>query len=123
MAEYATASAAYPVGNSSWKRLALLPLVLTSNGTTVSIDATRSAPGFTITTGSNGALTGTAPKAARGLILTQGFDATVANELLCTVVAYSPTAGTFTLQTHNAGAESILGSGDELWLLFSVEAG
>lgn len=120
---FALDSAHYNQSNSAYKREARLVVVLTSDGTTVSVDADRSASGFTITTGANGALTGTAPKAARGILLTQRLVATVANEGSVTVVAFSPTAGTFTLQNHNVAAETVLPSGDEIYLYFILEGG
>ncbi len=119
---FALASANYNVQHAAYKRLCMLQLVLTSDGSTVSVNVARSAPGFTITTGAAGALTGTAPKGARGVIMLQGLGA-VADTLVGTVIAYSPTAGTFTLQTHVDNVQAVLPSDSELWALFLIEGG
>jgi len=123
MAEYAIINAPYPGVNTPYKRGVVLPVVLTSNGTTVSIVTAKSASGFTVTTGANGIITGTAPKGARGVLWTQGKTATAASVQVTDVTTYDPAAGTFALQHHNDGAETILANGDEIWLFFMIEGG
>jgi hypothetical protein len=121
---FALDSGHYNQSNSAYKREVRLVVVLTSNGTTVSVDADRSASGFTITTGANGALTGTMPKSSRGILLTQGFDPAASTiALLANVTAFSPTAGTFGLQTHTDNTEAVIPSASELWLYFILEGG
>lgn len=120
---FALGSAPYNQSNSAYKRETRLVVVLTSNGTTVSIATARSAPGFTVTTGANGAITGTMPKSARGVVFSQRVTAVAATEGVVDVSAFSPTAGTFALQNHNAAAETILASGDEIFLYFILEGG
>jgi hypothetical protein len=123
LGNFALASASYHGVNNAYRKACLLQVVLTSDGTTVSVNTARSAPGFTITTGANGALTGTCPKASRGVAWSQGLSATASDVLVANFSALSPTAGTFALQVHNDGSETILASGDELWLFFWLEGG
>lgn len=120
---FALESGPYSQSNSTYKREVRLPVVLVSNGTAVSIDTARSAPGFTVTTGAAGAITGTMPKAARGVVFAQRRTAVAATEGLVDVSSFNPTAGTFALQNHNAAAETILPSGDEIYLYFILEGG
>ncbi len=122
MAEYALSNAPYPGVNTPYQRGTLLPVVLTSNATTVSIDTARSASGFTITTGANGALTGTAPVGTRGVIMTQGFGVT-ADTIVLTVTSYDPVTGAFALQTHIDNVQAILPATAQAWLLFMIEGG
>ncbi len=123
MAEHALTSAPYPGLNSPYKRATLLPLVLTSNGSALAINTAKSAPGFTVTTGANGAFTGTMPKGARAQAWASGLFATASNVGVTKFSALDATAGTFACQHHNDGAETILASGDEIWLFFCVEGG
>lgn len=122
MAEYALTSAPYHGLNTDYKKACLLQVVLTSNATTVSVNSARSAKGFTITTGANGALTGTAPRGARGVIQCQGFGVT-ADTIVVTVTSYNPLTGAFALQTHIDNVQAILPATAEAWLLFYLEGG
>ncbi len=123
MAEYALTSAPYQGLNSNYKRATLLPLVLTSNGSALAIDTARSASGFTVTTGANGAFSGTLPKGDRAVAWSQGRSATATSVQVTDFVTLDADAGTFSCQHHNDGAETILASGDEIWLFFFVEGG
>lgn len=118
---YALQSASYNQSNSAYKRECRLVVVLTNVAGVITISTARSAAGFTVTTGANGIITGTMPKAARGILLTQGLSATASNVLVASVTTFNPTAGTFSLQNHNDGAETILAVGDELFLYFILE--
>lgn len=120
---FALDSAPYQGANTAYKRGCLLQVVLTSNGSALAINAARSAPGFTVTTGANGAFTGTLPKCARAVAWASGLFATASNVGVTNFSALSPTAGTFACQHHNDGAETILASGDEIWLTFFLEGG
>jgi hypothetical protein len=123
MAAYALESAPYPGVNTPYKKGVLLPVVLTSDGSALAIATARSSAGFTITTGANGAFSGTMPKGARATAWSQGKSATAASVQVTDFVTLDPVAGTFSCQHHNDGAETILASGDEIWLFFFVEGG
>lgn len=121
MAEYALANAPYPGVNTPYKRGVLLPVVLSFADGVPSVVAARSAPGFTIA-GDAGVYTGTAPKAARGVFWGQCLMATPDDATVC-VKSYSPTAGTFEFDVHNAAGAVDVATGDEVWLFFMVEGG
>lgn len=123
MAEYALSHAPYPGVNTAYRRGTVLPVVIESNGSVLSIDADRSASGFTVTTGSNGAFSGTMPTGSRAVAWSQGLAATATSVQVTDFVALDPIAGTFSCQHHNDGAETILASGDEIWLFFMIEGG
>lgn len=120
---FALDSGHYNQSNSAYKRETRLVVVLTSDGTTVSVDADRSASGFTITTGADGVLTGTMPKSSRGILLIQSYHASApggAGVFSMDVTEFSPTAGTFGLVNN---AQSTLPTGTELYLYFILEGG
>jgi hypothetical protein len=120
---FALASAPYQGLNGAYKRPCLLQVVVTFAAGAPSINVARSAPGFTIADGASGAYTGTAPKAARGVMFIQPFRAVDVDSASVDVVAYSPTAGTFTLQAYVNDAPADIDDGDELWILFLLEGG
>jgi len=123
LGNFALASAPYHPFNGAYKRPCLLQVVLTIASGAPSIDTARSAPGFTIADGATGAYTGTAPKGARGVFWTQCFVPSGADSNMVTVTAYSPTAGTFTLQNHVNAAPADAPDGSEIWLFFLIEGG
>jgi hypothetical protein len=123
MAEYALSNAPYPGVNTPYMRGTLLPVVLTSNGSALAIDTAKSSSGFTVTTGANGAFSGTMPTGTRATAWSQGKTATAASVQVTDFVTLDPVAGTFSCQHHNDGAETILASGDEIWLFFMIEGG
>ena len=123
MAESPLTSGTYPGVNTAYKRGVLLQVVVSFSSGAPSIVAARSAPGFTIADGATGAYTGTAPKATRGVFWTQAFVPSGSDSNLATITAYSPTAGTFTLQTHANAAPADIPDGSELWLFFLLEGG
>jgi hypothetical protein len=121
VAEYALANAPYPGTNTPYKRGVLLPLVLSFADGVPTVVSARSGAGFTIA-GDTGVYTGTAPKAARGVIQIQLLTATAAG--FATVTAYSPTDGTFSFKTFlHDGTALDVATGDEVFLLFFVEGG
>jgi|SRR6185436_11288839 len=123
MAEYAITNAPYPGVNTPYKRGVLLPVVLSIASGAPSIVTARSASGFTISDGATGAYTGTAPKGARGVAWAQCMVPSGADSNMVTFTAYSPTAGTFTLQNHVNAAPADAPDGSEIWLFFLIEAG
>ncbi len=123
MAEYALTNAPYPGVNTAYKRGVALQVVVAFAAGAPSIVTARSAPGFTIADGATGAYTGTAPKASRGVFFTQCFVPSGSDSNVVTVTAYSPTAGTFTLQSHANAAPADIPDGSELWLFFFLEGG
>jgi len=120
---FALDSAPYQGANGAYKRACLLPVVVAVAAGAPSIVTARSAAGFTIADGANGAYTGTAPKAARGVFWIQPKRAVDADSCSVDVVAYTPTTGAFTLQTYVNDAPADLDDGDELWLFFLLEGG
>lgn len=120
---FALASAPYHTLNTAYKRACLLQLVITSTGAALAVDTAKSAPGFTVTTGANGAFTGTMPRGARAVAWASGKFATASNVGVTNFSALDANAGTFACQHHNDGAETILASGDEIWLTFLIEGG
>jgi hypothetical protein len=123
MAAYALESAPYPGANGTYKKACLLPVVVAFAAGAPSIVTARSAAGFTIADGATGAYTGTAPKAARGIIQCQVLAPTGADSDVVTVTSYDPTTGVFALQAHVNAAPADLADGSELWLLFLLEGG
>lgn len=120
---YALQSAPYNQSNAAYKREARLVLVLTFAAGAPSVSAARSAPGFTIVDGATGAYTGTCPKASRGIILSQVFVPSAADSNMLTITAFSPTAGTFSIQAHANAAPADIPDGGEVWLYFILEGG
>lgn len=118
---FALDSAPYSQSNSQYRRETRLVVVLSFVDGVPSIVAARSAPGFTIA-GDSGVYTGTAPKAARGIFMGQCLMATPDDATVC-VKSYSPTAGTFAFDVHNAAGAVDVATGDEVWLLFTLEGG
>jgi hypothetical protein len=121
MAEYALSNAAYPGVNTAYKRGTLLQVVLSFADGVPTVVSARSAPGFTIA-GDTGVYTGTAPKGARGVFWGQCLMATPDDATVC-VKSYSPSAGTFAFDVHNAAGAVDVATGDEVWLFFMVEGG
>lgn len=118
---FALASAPYHTLNGAYKRPCFLQVCLTFVNGVPSVNVARSAQGFTIA-GDTGVYTGTAPKGARGVFWGQCLAATTDDFSVC-VKSYSPTAGTFAFDVHNAAGPVDVATGDEVWLLFLIEGG
>ncbi len=118
---YALQQASYNQSNSAYKRECRLVVVVSFVDGVPSIVAAKSAPGFTIT-GDTGVYTGTMPRAARGIILTQLLTATAGG--FATVTTVVPASGTFSIKTFSATATPLdVATGDELHLYFILEGG
>lgn len=115
------ACAPYSGVNTNYKRGTLLQVVLTFADGVPTINTTKSAPGFTIA-GDTGVYTGTCPKAPRGVFWGQCLMATPDDASVC-VKSFSPTAGTFAFDVHNAAGAIDVATGDEVWLFFMLEGG
>ena len=113
--------AQYKSVNTPWKRATLLPVVLTFASGVPSIDASRSAGGFTIA-GDTGVYSGTAPVGTRGVFWGQCLMATPDDASVC-VDTYVPTTGAFSFEVHNAAGAVDVATGDEVWLFFMIEGG
>lgn len=118
---FALDSAPYNTFNGAYKRPCLLQVCLTFVGGVPTVNAARSAPGFTIA-GDSGVYTGTAPKASRGVFWGQCLMATPDDASVC-VKSYVPTTGVFAFDVHNAAGAIDVATGDEVWLLFLLEGG
>ncbi len=118
---YALQSGTYNNVNSAYKRGAVLQVVLTFVDGVPSVNAARSAPGFTIA-GDTGVYTGVAPAAARGVFWGQCLMATPDDATVC-VKSYVPSTGVFAFDVHNAAGAVDVATGDEVWLLFLLEGG
>jgi hypothetical protein len=118
---FALDSAPYHPVNTAYKRTCLLQVVLTFVDGVPSVNAARSAPGFTIA-GDTGVYTGTAPKASRGVFWGQCLMATPDDASVC-VKSYVPTTGAFAFDVHNAAGAVDVATGDEVWLFFCLEGG
>lgn len=116
-------SAPYSGVNTNYKRGTILHAVVSFAAGAPTIVAARSAPGITIADGASGAYTGTFPKCPRAVAWTQRLRAVDADAATTDFVAFSPTAGTFTLQNYVNDAPADLDDGDELWLFFMLEGG
>lgn len=118
---YALDRAPYGQSNSAYKREARLVVCVTFVAGVPTINTARSASGFTFT-GDTGVYTGTMPKSARGIVLTQMLTATVG--AFATVTTFNPTAGTFSIGTWTATNAALdVATGDELLLYFILEGG
>jgi hypothetical protein len=118
---FALDSGHYNQSNSAYKREVRLVVCLTFASGVPTIDADRSASGFTIA-GDTGVYTGTMPKAARGILLTQLKTASVG--AFATVTTIVPTSGTFSFKTWTATAAALdVATGDEVFLYFILEGG
>lgn len=121
MAEYALSNAPYPGLNTPYRRGVLLPVVLTFASGVPSIDADRSASGFTIA-GDTGAYTGTAPTGARGVFWIQPLTASA--DAIPTVTSYNPVTGAFAFKVAGDDGNALdVATGDEIWLFFMIEGG
>lgn len=120
---FALGNAPYGETRSAYMRPCLLPVVVTVASGAPAIDTDRSASGFTISDGANGAYTGTAPLAPRGVFFIQPKRAVDADSCSVDVVSYTPSSGAFTLQVYVNDAPADLDDGDELWFLFCLEGG
>lgn len=121
LGNFALAAANYNVQHAAYKRLCQLQVVLTFVNGVPTVNAARSAPGFTIA-GDTGVYTGTAPKGARGVFWGQCLAATPDDFSVC-VKSYVPTTGVFAFDVHNAAGAVDVATGDEVWLFFWLEGG
>jgi len=119
---YALQSAGYDPTYTAYKRGAFAQLVVTFVAGVPSVAAARSAAGFTVA-GDTGLYTGTAPLAARGVIMSQCLCATADN--IVTITSYNPVTGVFAFRvlTANTGVAVDVATGDEVWFLFLLEGG
>jgi hypothetical protein len=117
--------APYSGVNTNYKRGTILHAVVSFAAGAPAIVAARSAPGITIADGATGAYTGTFPKCPRAVAWTQCMvpSAATPDSNMVTFSAFSPTAGTFTLQAHANAAPADLPDTAELWLFFMCEGG